>query len=59
MKVIGDYVCFVVYMIVDGISVFNLGWGYVLWWLICWVVCYGCLLGINGEFIIKVVVIVV
>lgn len=55
MKVIGDYVWVVVNLIVDGVSVFNVGRGYILWWLIWWVVCYGCLIGIFGEFILKVV----
>lgn len=50
LKVIGDHVRAVVHMIADGITVSNLGRGYILRRLVRRVIRYGRLLGIDREF---------
>lgn len=39
--VIVDYICFCVFLVCDGVMLSNEGCGYVLWCIICCVVCYG------------------
>lgn len=40
-KVIVDYVWVIMFVISDGVLFFNEGCGYVIWWLIWWVILYG------------------
>lgn len=57
--VIVDYICFCLYLIVDGVIFLNEGCGYVFCCIICWVVCYGNLLGVKEVFFYKLVLIFV
>lgn len=59
LKVVVDYICFCSFLIVDGVLLFNEGCGYVLWWIICCVCCYGNKLGVRGIFFYKIVVVLV
>jgi alanyl-tRNA synthetase len=54
LKVIGDHVRAVVHLIADGITASNIGRGYILRRLIRRVVRHGRLIGMSGEFIVKV-----
>lgn len=53
--VIVDYICFCVFLIVDGVMLFNENCGYVLCCIICCVVCYGNMFGVKEIFFYKLV----
>lgn len=57
-KVIVDYICIVVFVIGDGVLLFNEGCGYILCCLFCCVVCYVKVLIINELFMYKLVLVV-
>lgn len=53
--VIVDYICFCVFLIVDGVMLVNENCGYVLCCIICCVVCYGNMFGVKEIFFYKLV----
>lgn len=56
LKVIVDYICVCLFLIVDGVIFGNEGCGYVLCWIVCCVICYGYKFGCKGVFFYKLVV---